>query len=796
MAQPQWVTPAGTLGTIAENKFYNIPVVATDSDGGTVKYVLIAGTLPEGVQVTVNGTVEGVPVSFARVKGVPTEVGESVTSNFAIRAYVVEGSTTLVNDRTFSLTVTGQDVPTFTTAAGSLGTFYDGDVVDLDIEFTDPDPGDTAVMTVQSGSLPPGLSLSTSGKISGYIIPQAPLPDTAIAGFDRDGTAFSEFPFDFTTTSISLNYEFTLQLSDGKDTTLRTFTMYVVSKDSLTADTLDFTSDTLLITSDVLPDRTPFIANYPAATTTTAAGFIGTFRHDNFFAYQFQGLDLDGDPFEFEIVAGDSGDLPPGLTFNRSNGWLTGYFPDQGATETEYEWQVTIYKKDNPLIVSTPYTYTLTLVGDVETEVTWLSGTLISGVTPDTYLLGSIDNGSVSLFSIEAVTADNKLLQYKLKSGSDSKLPQGLSLLPSGDISGRVSFNGFSLDLGTTTFDEARATRLEIDATTFDSTFTFTVNAYSVDGLVSVFRTFRIDVDRTYNKPYESLYIQAMPGLTDRATLDSLLQDQDIFNPLILYRPSDPYFGISTNVRYTHAFGIGADTLQSYVESMQLNHYKKKLILGEMKTAQAIDSNDNVLYEVVYSEIVDTGVNQSGESPPLQTKVAFPFTDPVDGSTEVEYVYPNSLINMRDRVIDTVGQNSAELPLWMKSKQANGRVLGFTKAWVIAYTKPGKSAELLYNIKEQFGEILNQIDFIADRYTLDKLLTKNWVAFDDSTQSGDWVTQKQTTFNYDQSTNPTASGNRTTFDLGSIRFVHPVDIYEYTDQYNKYLLYPKNNILQ
>jgi hypothetical protein len=246
-----------------------------------------------------------------------------------------------------------------------------------------------------------------------------------------------------------------------------------------------------------------------------------------------------------------------------------------------------------------------------------------------------------------------------------------------------------------------------------------------VDGLVSVFRTFRIDVDRTYNKPYESLYIQAMPGLTDRATLDSLLQDQDIFNPLILYRPSDPYFGISTNVRYTHAFGIGADTLQSYVESMQLNHYKKKLILGEMKTAQAIDSNDNVLYEVVYSEIVDTGVNQSGESPPLQTKVAFPFTDPVDGSTEVEYVYPNSLINMRD-----------------------------------------------------------------------KLLTKNWVAFDDSTQSGDWVTQKQTTFNYDQSTNPTASGNRTTFDLGSIRFVHPVDIYEYTDQYNKYLLYPKNNILQ
>ena len=74
---------------------------------------------------------------------------------------------------------------------------------------------------------------------------------------------------------------------------------------------------------------------------------IGTYRHDNFFAYQIQANDLDGDPIEFEIVAGDSTEIPPNLTFDRTTGWLKGYFPDQGATETTYEFSITVYKKDN-----------------------------------------------------------------------------------------------------------------------------------------------------------------------------------------------------------------------------------------------------------------------------------------------------------------------------------------------------------------------------------------------------------------------------------------------------------------
>jgi len=727
MAQPVWISPPGDLGTVAEGLFFSTPVVAVDPDGGIVKYKLIAGSLPEGIQVKTNGTVEGVPQAFAKIQGVPTEVAENVTSRFAIRAYVeIPGGTIRLADRTFQITVTGQDLPQFVTPAGSIGLFYDGDTVDYQIEISDDDPGDKVVVTLESGELPPGISVLPNGLLTGYITPVAPLPDTAISGYDRIGTSYDQYPFDFSSRSISKNYEFTLQISDGKDRAQRTFTMFVVSRDSLTADTTDFTADNNQITADVLPQRTPFISNYPPN------GFIGTFRHSNFFAYQFQSLDLDGDPVEYEIALGDSTDLPPGLLLNQDTGWLYGYLPNQGATETTFNFSIYVYKKDNPQLISPAYPYSITTVGDIETAVTW--------ITPAN--VGTINNGDISLFQIQAVNASNRVLFYRLYQvagpsdnyvpGVYNKLPQGLQLLPSGNIAGRVSFNTFAIDGGTTTFDVARATRLDANPTTFDSTFTFTVNAYSQDEVISVTKTFTITVNRAYNEPYESLYIQAMPGQEDRDLVDSLLQNQDIIQPSFIYRSDDPYFGVARNIIYTHAYGLTSSTLEDYVSALDLNHFRKQLVLGEFKVAQARFGNTgNVAYEVVYSEVQDSGVNEKGESPPQTVPTAFPIPNP-DGPGTIDKVYPNSLIEMRNQVIDTVGQYANVLPLWMTSKQANGRVLGFTRAVVIAYCQPGKGEQLAYNIRTQWGERLNQVDFIADRYILDRQYSKNWDPVTDS----------------------------------------------------------------
>ena len=317
-------------------------------------------------------------------------------------------------------------------------------------------------------------------------------------------------------------------------------------------------------------------------------------------------------------------------------------------------------------------------------------------------------------------------------------------MLPSGHIAGRVSFNTFALDGGTTTFDVDSRDATITEPTTFDMTFTFTVEAYGQGNTqVSVTKTFTITVIRAYNEPYENLYIQAMPPQNDRNLIQSLLQDQDIIPPDDLYRNDDPNFGRAQRVVYWHAYGLTSSTYADYISSLYENHYWKNLVLGSIETAQAVDDNGNVIYEVVYSRVIDDLVNSAGES--VSKNVVIPYSINPGESTEIDVVYPNSLINMRDQVIDTVGKIADILPRWMLSKQTNGRVLGFVPCWVIAYTRPGKSGQIAYNIKTQFGtDQLNKIDFEVDRYELDRLLSKNWDSVTDQ-----WVPHPAETTSFD-----------------------------------------------
>lgn len=719
-----------TQFTISVTEFADSPVPLSNSTGSMsaefaqhVYYYVQAGALPAGIQCSDNGLIIGVPKAVASIQGVPYEVARDVTSKFTIRGYTkkpLNGNYVLdrLSERTFTLTVTGQDTPDFTTPAGLVGTFYDGSQIEpIQIEYSDTDPADVVVITLKAGTLPPGLSLSATGLISGYIDP-LPVPN-GNPGYSSTGYDLN--PFDFSTRSTSTNYEFVLEITDGKGANLRTFQIYVYSRDSMSADTTDFTADNTFITADETPVRIPIILN--------PQGSIGTVRNDNFFAYQFQSLDFDGDQSQFEITYEIGVSEIPGLNFDINTGWLYGYIPALGLTDLTYNFTVQVYKRDNINLISEPYDYSIEIIGPINTDITW--------TVPDN--LGTINNGDTSVFYVEAVSTAGISLQYELLSGSTSSLPQGLTLLSSGDISGRVSFNTFALDSGATTFDVTfndLGTSYNDTTTTFDMKHTFTVRAFSANGLVDVNHTFSITVNRAYNEPYENLYIQAMPPENDRALIADLLQNADIFQPDLLYRPSDPYFGRSNKVVYWHAFGLTASTYSHYISGLYENHYWRDLVLGEIKVAQARNNNDEVIYEVVYSEIFDNLTNNQGLSVSKQVTLPYPVNEA--DSTEISVVYPNSLINMRDQVIDTVGQISTSLPLWMISKQANGQVLGFRPAWVIAYAKPNKGNQIAYYIKEKFGERLNLVDFKVDRYELDRLLTHNWDPIADSTH-GSWI---------------------------------------------------------
>jgi hypothetical protein len=766
MLPPVWITPAGNLGVYPEGEFFQIPLEAVDPEGGTLQFEVIAGRLPAGVQVRPTGLIVGIPRAVASAQGVPAEVSEDVTSKFATRVYTTRmvGGVPVVDrlaDRTFTLTVTGQDIPEFITPAGQIATLFDGTLVSpgIQIEYTDTDPADTVVVRLVAGRLPTGLTISATGLISGVVVPVAPINQTA--GFARDGQGYDQFPFDFSTQGTDANFEFTLEITDGKSSNLRTFSIFVIGRNNLTADNTVITADSTFITTDPSPQRAPIITN--------PQGSIGTVRNDNFFAYQFNGIDFDGDQFDFAITYTSPPLMPiPGLTLDQNTGWLYGYLPDLGTTERLYEFTIRI-SKDNAPTIFNEYDYSLTVIGAIDTEVVWL--------TPQQ--LGTINNGSTSDLFVAAQTLSGVPLRYQLVSGSDSKLPQGLSLLSSGLIAGRVSFNTFALDLGTTTFDVTvnDISLADTDTeTTFDMSFTFTVQALSVDGLINVSRTFTIVVRREFNEPFENLYIEAMPPLSDRAVINGLLQNQDIIPVNLLYRGDDPNFGRAQQVVYNHAYGLTASTLEDYVASLDINHYLKQLTLGEVRVAVARDRGGlgDVIYEVVYSLVIDDQVNSRGES--VSKQITLPY--PVDSQT---VGYPNSLINMRDQVIDQIGQISNVLPTWMLSKQLDGRVPGFVPAWVIAYAQPGQGQQIAYNIRTQFGDRLNRIDFEVDRYELDRRLSHNW---DPETDA--WEPPPAAT---------TFDNDTTVFDGGSIQFVAPVDMYGPTQIYDKYLAFPRRTIL-
>jgi hypothetical protein len=778
---PTWVTPAGTLGTIPEGVFYSVPLVATSD--GTVLYRVIAGSLPPGMQINETGVLSGNPSAVSTVQGVPLNVVRDTTSQFAVRAYTerVVGGVTVIDklaDRTFSLTVAGISTVTWTTPAGIIGTYFDGSqIADLAVSYTDPDIYATNIVTLIAGALPTGLTISTAGVISGYI---APNPDATLT---------------------STTYSFTLRVTNGVSSDTRTFSIQVYARNTMTADNTHVTADNTFITADTTPAQPPII--------TTPVGSIGSTRSDNFYAFEFTGLDFAGNAFEFIATTA----LPPGLTLDPISGWMYGYIPYAGILSNEYSFTLIVREVDNPGNYSDPYTFSLTINGPVNSDVIWLTPADEAERARVPSSLGFIDNGATSTFYVEAVNVSGVALQYRLLSGSDSRLPQGLQLLTSGHIAGRVSFDTFCLDGGTTVFDVDLNTVRQ--PTTFDMVATFTVNAFSVNGLVDVNKTFSITVVRRYQQPYDNLYIQAMPPQNDRDLLSSLLQNPTIFTPNLIYRNDDPNFGVARNVVYNHAYGLTAATYDDYVASMNLNHYWKNLVLGEIKTARALDDAGNVIYEVVYSEIVDDLVNNDNVS--VGKQVVLPFPINANDSSEIDSVYPNSLQNMRDQVIDVVGQVSNVLPRWMLSRQANGRVLGFTRAWVIAYTNPGQSGQIAYNIQQQFGTQLNLVDFKADRYELDNFLTKNWdragqhwvpqpptlTTFDYSRALATWINDYLALTTWEDNFNTLATWTYgtppgTIFDGGSLQFTAPVDMYSNnnTTEYDKYLLFPKINILE
>jgi len=225
------------------------------------------------------------------------------------------------------------------------------------------------------------------------------------------------------------------------------------------------------------------------------------------------------------------------------------------------------------------------------------------------------------------------------------QLPPNLVMLSSGEISGRLAFEATDDQNGVYPYSSR--------------VYYFTVQAYIVgQEEISETKEFYFTAVQEFPTPWETVYMQCYPNLTTRAKINDLIRNSTPGNPNLIipdaavYRINDPYYGRAKNIIYNHAYGIPANTVQEYITALSKNFYWRDITLGEVKTAVARDTNNEIVYEVVYCEIIDNLVNNAGVSIPKE--IGWPRNINLNlgqwydsnSSTYTSYVYSTSPISV------------------------------------------------------------------------------------------------------------------------------------------------------
>ena len=722
MATPVWTTTAGKIATIDEQVAFSLQLEANTSDSTAITYSLIAGSLPAGMQVTTDGL----------LTGTPAEVAKRTLYTFVVRAT----AGTSITDRTFSLDVQGADAPTFTTASGqlqlddstSVGLYWviDGSSVSLQMQATDSDTraGQQLVYEITKGTLPPGVTMSKSGLISGIVQLTPDEKYGSYGGYDGSG---AEDEFDGTydrtvaTKSVSKNYDFVVRVSDGTSFVEQNNSIFVYSADfwrvSNTAITIDLTEiDGSPLTMDLSANRRPVFRT---------GSDLGTFRHDNALVVKIDVEDFDALQGDLEYSI-QSGSLPPGISIDINSGELYGQLARQSAVEVDYNFTIRANRTiSSELNVFTDQAFTMKVIGELDIGIAF--------TTPET--VGTLKANIPSLLNVEAVTDEaNRVLSYSVTGGS---LPTGITLSEQGNLIGTIDPSDFT--------DSTRS-----------FTFKVTVSDQYQDAATS--KEFIVNVDIPFTKIEYGNMSGHATSFIDQNIFYSIAQDPNINSVDNIFRPDDPNFGMRLKPNMLMMSGLEAQTLTAFQQQMEQNHAPKTLYFGDIKTAVAKEGT-NTKYEVVYIEMKDNLQNNDGvavsSSINLRDAVTKPLLGPkassmiatadyvdyevtTDGGLSfsiagskvrfanqlsadlgfIETVFPNAVANMRSRMKSLGHKEYDYLPLWMKTTQSGDLApLGYVKAVPICYCKPGTSGLVKKRIIDKALNFKN-IAFTIDRYVV------------------------------------------------------------------------------
>jgi hypothetical protein len=675
---PDWVTPAGSIGSFPSQIPMTFTFVATPKLPATaITYTVLSGSIPAGLSLNSETGV---------LSGTPATVGKDTTYNFAVRATDDFIDEQRILDRTFSMIISGVAIPEFTTPTGTILNSNDTVWRELQIEYTNPVSTNPISIRKVQGALPPGLEINETGLIRGY--PNPPVININYSKVNTSVLAISsnvltvlsttgfvkERPIIFTGAiygDIVANRTYyvkdilsatTFTISSARGGTeeilidgVGTFGAQLpqIQTGEPTVQTYSFTLELSSPLGNALESYNIVIANQNAPISAGGPGFPPNSRIPSI---------LNTRPATFDIAANDPTNYGY-YVFPNDDINIT-YTPNEEADIGTFQsgeyflWRMLGKDFDGNAL---EYQYTdlpLGLVGDPVTG--WITGTptiasdsisdyafsvnvrkasftsiqssifkfkmtvtnnILGVVTWKTSSdLGKINNSETSILAVNATS--DVALEYRVTSG---KLPPNLQLLDNGEISGKVAYQPND------TFTEPNE----------ETSFTFTIQAYSpLYPVISSTREFTLTVVQEFIQPTDTLYIKCVPNVADRNIIKGLLENTTIIPTADLYRPEDVNFGKADNITYEHAYGIYASDFEEYVASINKNHYWRYVTLGQLKTAVAKNSAGEVVYEVVYSEIQDNLINPKGKS--ISEEIIWPRNIPLNKGpwyTSVDDIY-------------------------------------------------------------------------------------------------------------------------------------------------------------
>jgi hypothetical protein len=287
-----WTQPSGyDFGTFSEQIVLNLPLPVQNNTG--ITYKVISGALPGGLAITGNHIVGSAYIVSARI-----------TYTFCIRA----SNGVDIADRTFTMSINSANQPVWVTNTGTLPAgvnkqlyVLDSTYVSYQLQAYDLNIAVGAQLTYfigsDDGELPPGLTLSSTGLISGFVEPALVIqPGDGAGSFDEtfydkvaydygqlptdgfdsylyDGVFFDFYSPSTTPYSLNANYQFRVTVTDGLSYKQRVFKIFVIGTDQFRADSTALDGFAGGFTADSTFLRTP---------VWLSKSFLGTFRANNY----------------------------------------------------------------------------------------------------------------------------------------------------------------------------------------------------------------------------------------------------------------------------------------------------------------------------------------------------------------------------------------------------------------------------------------------------------------------------------------------------------------------------------